>query len=230
MANWMLLLMLISPHAAAKKRDRTVVDPPPPIPPVVVAPEAAATNQPGSLWNEVRARQLMGMDGNARQVGDLITVEIFEAMDTSLDAQTSANRKSSVEGEIGAAFGAVQKLLGDNEDIDALALATALSTGFEGSGRTRRGSAVQATLTCEVIEVLPNGNLRIWGFETLRLNREKQYLTLEGIIRPRDVQMDNTVQSDLIARPILEVTGTGVVADKQGPGWLARLLDAIWPF
>jgi flagellar L-ring protein precursor FlgH len=230
MATWMFLLTLIAPDAEARKRDPAAADPPPPIPPVVYQPDLAATNQPGSLWNEVRARQLMGMDGNARQVGDLITVEIFETMDTSLDAQTSTNRRSSVDGEISAAFGAVQKLLGDNDDIDALALATALSTGFEGSGRTRRGSAVQATLTCEVIEVLPNGNLRIWGFETLRLNREKQYLVLEGIIRPRDVQMDNTIQSDLIARPILEVTGSGVVADKQGPGWLARLLDAIWPF
>ena len=197
---------------------------------MVFVPDSAATSEPGSLWNEVHARQLMGMDGNARQVGDLITVEIFEAIDTNLDARTSTRRQSSVNGEITAAFGAVQKLLGDNEDIDALALATALTTGFEGSGDTRRGSAVQATLTCEVIEVLPNGNLRIWGFETLRLNREKQYLTLEGIIRPRDVQMDNTVRSDLIARPVLQVTGSGVVADKQGPGWLARLLDAIWPF
>jgi len=226
--NLILLSLLLIPGASAKKRDKPT--PPPPVPPIVENTELAGTAEPGSLWNEVRARQLMGMDGNARQVGDLITVEILESIDTSVDAATKTSRRSSVQGEVTAMFGAVKKLTKNNDDIDQLALATALVTEFAGSGETSRGSAVEATLTCEVIEVLPNGNLRIWGYETLILNRETQYLTLEGVIRPRDVQMDNTVRSDLIARPVLQVSGTGVVADKQGPGWLARLLDAIWPF
>jgi len=226
--NLILLTLLLVPGASAKKRDKPV--PPPPVPPTVENIQPAGTSEPGSLWNEVRARQLMGMDGNARQVGDLITVEILESIDTSVDASTRTSRRSSVQGEITAMFGAVKKLTKNNDDIDQLALATALVTEFSGSGETNRGSAVEAVLTCEVIEVLPNGNLRIWGYETLILNRETQYLTLEGVIRPRDVQMDNTVRSDLIARPVLQVSGSGVVADKQGPGWLARLLDALWPF
>ena len=50
--------------------------PPPPVPPIVVTPPDPPPSEPGSLWNEVSARQLMGMDGNARQVGDLITFDL----------------------------------------------------------------------------------------------------------------------------------------------------------
>lgn len=203
--------------------------PPPPVPPVVVQPPAPPPSEPGSLWNEVNARQLMGMDGNARQVGDLITVEIEESLDTQVGASTSTSRRSSVEGGIDSFAGVLENLT-EADDPVKLQVAASLVSEFSGDGQTKRGSAMEATLTCEVIEILPNGNLRIWGYETLRLNRETQYLTLEGIIRPRDIQMDNTVRSELVARPVIQVTGSGVVADKQGPGWFMRLLDALWPF
>lgn len=222
-----VLMMALTLPAQAKKRRP---EPPPPEPPIVAPADPGVQAGPGSLWDEVNARQLMGMDGNARQVGDLITVSIAESIDTQVGAATNTRRQSAVQGDLSAMFGAVKKLTKNDEDLSELQIAAALMTEFSGSGETSRGSAVEATLTCEVIEVLSNGNLRIWGYETLRLNRETQYLTLEGIIRPRDVQMDNTVRSDLIARPVLQVTGSGVVADKQGPGWFMRLLDALWPF
>ena len=50
----------------------------PPVPPVPVAPAAVLNMAPGSLWTEVGARTLVGMNGNARRVGDLITIFIDE--------------------------------------------------------------------------------------------------------------------------------------------------------
>lgn len=218
-----MLLMLATADA------RRGPAPPPPVPPIVVQRPEAPPSGPGSLWNEVNARQLMGMDGNARQVGDLITVRIEEALDTSVGASTNTSRRSSVEGGVESLAGLLEQLAAGDDPVK-LQVAARLASEFSGNGQTKRGSTMDAVLTCEVIEILPNGNLRIWGYETLRLNRETQYLTLEGTIRPRDIQMDNTVRSELVARPVIQVTGSGVVADRQGPGWFARLLDAIWPF
>jgi flagellar L-ring protein precursor FlgH len=220
--TWVLLLLGI---AEARRGPA----PPPPVPPIVVQPPTPPPSGPGSLWNEVNARQLMGMDGNARQVGDLITVRINESLDTTVGATTNTRRRSSIQGDVTALAGLLEGLT-EEGDAGQLAIAASLVNEFSGQGETSRGSAMEAILTCEVIEILPTGNLRIWGYETLRLNRETQYLTLEGTIRPRDIQMDNTVRSELVARPVIQVTGSGVVADKQGPGWFARLLDAIWPF
>ncbi len=203
--------------------------PPPPVPPIVVQTPDPPPSGPGSLWNEVSARRLMGMDGNARQVGDLITVRIEESLDTQVGASTRTRRRNRLEGGVDDLLGMLDRL-GQGDEAATMKIAASLVSEFSGQGETSRGSAMEATLTCEVIEILPNGNLRIWGYETLRLNREIQYLTLEGIVRPRDIQMDNTVRSELVARPIIQVTGSGVVADRQGPGWLARLLDVLWPF
>jgi len=49
-------------------------------------------------------------------------------------------------------------------------------------------------------------------------------------VRPRDILLDNTVLSDLIAEARIEFTGAGVLADKQGPGWGTRAADTLWPF
>jgi flagellar L-ring protein precursor FlgH len=100
----------------------------------------------------------------------------------------------------------------------------------DGRAETSRTGTLLANVTCQVIEVLPNGNLRIHGTKQVRVNRETQYLLIDGVVRPRDILLDNTVLSDLIAEARIEFTGAGVLADKQGPGWGTRAADTLWPF
>jgi len=182
--------------------------------------------QPGSLWSEMRARQLMGLDGSARQPGDLITVLLYERTDTSLDADTRLARNSSSSANIDTALG-LENL---TRPSTRLSLSGGAGSNYEGQGQTTRGAAVSGVLTCEVIEVMATGNLRIWGWKEVRVNRETQYLVLEGVVRPRDIHMDNTVGSELLAQAHIEITGSGVVSEKQGPGWGARLVGVLWPF
>lgn len=220
MSAWMLLLSLaIAADPATGPPERPVVEQATPPPP-----------EPGSLWNEVSARQLVGLDGNARQVGDLITVHIVEQSQTELDASTNLSKASNSSGAIGGLLGLDKRALKALKYMDQLGFDGQSAAEFAGSGDTTRGSEVQAVITCEVIDVLPNGNLRIWGTKEFKVNRETQYITLDGVLRPRDIQMDNTIRSELLAYPNVQITGSGVIADKQGPGWLARVLDFIWPF
>lgn len=221
-------VLLLSSLALAKKPEPP---PPPPERPVVAAPIVVSPPEPGSLWSEVQARRIVGLDAGARQVGDLVTVLILEQTTTSLDASTDTGRDSSVSAGIDALFGAEKTILDAHPDMGGkIALGAAASSGYTGTGGTTRGSALETMLTCEVIEVLPNGNLRIWGYKQVKVNRETQYVVLDGVVRPRDIRMDNTVVSDRLSQAKFEVTGSGVVADKQGPGVLARALDAVWPF
>ncbi len=221
---WIVLL-------AAVTFARKPTEPPPPVRPVVAASAAALPTAPGSLWNEVAARRLMGLDAGARQVGDLVTVLISEQTSTSVDATTSLARQSSSGAAIDALLGAEQRITGAHPDMGgAIAIGGSSQSAFEGAGGTTRGSSIQTWLTCSVIEVLPNGNLHLWGYKKVRVNRETQYVVLSGVVRPRDILMDNTVLSDRLAEAEFEVTGSGVVADKQGPGLLSRVLDHLWPF
>lgn len=217
---------------AADARPRRKGPPPPPQPPMVTAqPVAAAEPVPGSLWNEVEARRLLGLDFNARQAGDLVTVLIDERTATRLNAETAASKDSRMQASIDALFGAENAIAKAVPGSGGrLAMGISGGTSFQGAGTTGRGSSVAATLTCRVIEVLPAGNLRVWGYKQVRVNREIQYVTLQGIIRQRDIQMDNTILADRIAEARIEVTGQGVLSDKQGPGILHRVFDWVWPF
>lgn len=203
----------------------------PAMPPVTPVSEPLPPPIPGSLWSESEARALIGMDGNARRVGDLITVEISDNTTTSLDAGTKTEKTADSKFGIGAILGLETSILNNNADMGGkIELSGSNETSNDGSGSTSRTGTIAATLTCQVVEVMRNGNLRIRGTKQILVNREAQYLTLEGIVRPRDILVDNTIASDLIAEARIEFTGQGVIADKQGVGWATRLGDAVWPF
>ncbi len=202
-----------------------------PQPPIVVETSREIAPPPGSLWNETSALQLLGLEGNARQVGDLITVNILEETATKVGSETRTDRASGTNLGVGALLGLETSILKANPNMgESISIDLTSERKFSGSGSTARGSEVSATITCEVIQVLRNGNLKIWGWKEVRVNRETQYVVLQGIVRPRDIQMDNTVTSDLIAQAQIEITGRGVVADREGPGIGTRILDKVWPF
>jgi len=204
-----------------------------PKPPVVTSiQQPIAPPLPGSLWSEVGARSLVGMNGNARRVGDLITIYIDEKTMTSLSAETGTKRSSGMQGKLGSFFGIGKQITKNNQGNlgGGLGYETESKHGFDGQGTTSRAGTLQGRLTCRVLEVKTNGNLKVWGYKQVRSNRETQYLVVEGVARPLDIQADNTIQSSLLAEAKIEFNGAGVVGDKQGPGVIHRAVDHAWPF
>lgn len=187
--------------------------------------------QEGSLWN---ARQPNGIvaDQRALNVGDLVTVSITEAAKASEIANTQTNKDSGVQASIGSLFGLSypMNLFSDNTAQTQTVVDAAVGLTSQGQGKTERQSAFTAHLTCRVMQVLPNNNLLIQGRRHLRINNETEVVTLTGIIRPQDVDRDNIVPSHKVAEPRVEISGVGVVSDKQRVGWLQRLFYHVWPF
>ena len=85
-------------------------------------------------------------------------------------------------------------------------------------------------MTARVVEVLPSGNLRIVGSREVTVNHERQFITLYGIIRPRDVSANNVIESSYIADARIVYSGSGIVNDRQRPGWMSNIVNNIWPF
>ena len=227
MKSLLIGLILLAPTLAEARKKP--VEPTPPESPEIVYDNALSTRNTGSLWSEVQARQLMGMD--SRQPGDLVTVMISENSKTLLDAGTTTARDSAIEASILTLAGAEKTLQAAHPNLtDGISIGAGMSGSFSGSGQTTRDADIQAVLTCKIIEVLANGNLSLWGYKEVKVNRETQYVVIKGIARPRDIRMDNTVPSELLAEASIQVTGSGVIADRQGPGWATRVLDFLWPF
>jgi len=166
----------------------------------------------------------------ARRVGDMVTVLVIQSTAADSKAGTSLKKKNEAKAGIAALFGletAVAKIPGGGPTLDLDA--TAENT-FDGSGGTNRSGTLSGTITARVLQVLPNGHLVIAGRQAVKINNEVEVLGLRGIIDPRSILADNTVLSTSIADARIEYGGTGVVAGKQRPGWLSRILDIVSPF
>ncbi len=195
--------------------------------PVVIATPRPTT--PGSLWTDQQGG--LFYDIKARNVGDIVTVAIFEAASASKEAKTSTGRSSSASADLSKLFGLEKNIGTINSAIDPTALLSAeYENDFEGSGKTSRKEDLVATLTSQVVEVLPNGNLRIEGSKQVTVNNERQIIKLAGVVRQPDVSARNVVDSKNILDARITYTGKGVISDKQKQGWMVRILDNIWPF
>lgn len=177
-------------------------------------------NQPGNLYSDVKARS----------VGDIVTINVVESSKASKNAETKTERGSGIQANWTGLFELITKgwklhklPVGANHQIDFV-------NQFDGKGGTTRSSSMTAHITARVIDVLPNGNLVIRGTRLIQVNRENQYILVQGIIRPEDISSTNVILSTYIADAVIELNGYGAIADKQGPGLVARLLDWVWPF
>jgi len=197
-----------------------------PVGPVAQAPPPPQT--PGSLWTE--GHKAMFQDVKGQTVGDIITVVIVENASASKEAQTETDRSSTMSAGISNLLGLERSIGRATGGSPGSLIDADTSNKFAGSGKTTRKENLVATLTTQVVEVLPNGNLRIEGNKTVTVNSETQIVTLSGIVRPSDVSPRNVVDSKNILNARIAYYGEGVVSDKQHQGWLVQALDQVWPF
>lgn len=180
---------------------------------------------PGSLWRSATPVARLFQDTKARNVGDILTITIVESASARKNATTETSRETSNTAGISSLLGFERLLRRQSGLVGATG-----NSSFEGEGTTTRSESLTATVSARVTRVLDNGNLMIEGRREIRVNNENQVIVLTGIVRPEDIQRNNTVLSNFIADARIVYTGSGVVSDRQRPGWLARILDFVWPF
>jgi len=191
----------------------------------VIGPEQKALRrtQEGSLWSPQFPLNYCA-DVKARNVGDIITINIVESAKASKNATTKTSRDSGLQASWAGVF---EKLAGTWVGADQ---SVSFGTSHDGKGETTRSSFLNAYITAQVVEVMPNNNLLIRGSRQVQVNNENQFIYVEGLIRPEDISSTNIVLSTYIADAKIELSGQGVVSDRQRVGWLTRILDYVWPF
>ena len=195
-------------------------------------PESLALETPdGSLWVETGTTSALFADRRACKPGDVITVEVIEEAKAKKTASTTTKRSSSTDASVNALLGIVKSVTDHNPDMgSSFGIGAATDNSYAGQGETLREGSLTTTFTVRVMQVLPNGHLVIAGSRSVKVNNEVQILALRGLVDPRDISVDNSVESTKIAEAQIEFFGQGVVGDKQHPGWLQRGLDWVWPF
>ena len=183
----------------------------------------------GTIFRGVNSSSSILSDHRARAIGDIITVVISETTNASEKAGTTNKRTSNTLAGITNFFGLESNTYPSSLTPDKLINANT-QNNFEGSGETTRTGSLTATITARVVDVLPNGNLAIEGKREVVINDEKREILVQGIVRPRDLDYNNSVASSMIADAKIIYTGVGIVSEKTKPGWMARIVDAVWPF
>ncbi len=182
----------------------------------------------GSLWpgDNVRKGKLFE-DRKAHYLGDIVTIVINEDISAVGEANTDINGKN----EDSYSFPYIGGKNASKWSRDwSTFIKNSRSNKFSGKGKTSRSNKMKAIISARIIDILPNGNLRIAGRKYLTINGEKQYIYITGIVRPDDIRFDNTVDSKYIADVQIEYSGKGVLAAKQKTGWGTKILNLLWPF
>lgn len=192
--------------------------------------DTTGTASDGSLWPG--EQHSLYADLKARTTGDIVTITISEKASASKEASTNSNRDSSLTAGIPNLMGIENSdMIAQNPNINLTTMLEAnFANSFKGAGKTIRKEDLVASLTTQVIQVYPNGNLKIRGGKEVRVNDETQVIYLTGIVRPVDIMANNTIDSKHVLNARISYTGKGAVSDKQNPGWGTRIIDNIWPF
>ena len=200
---------------------------------IVVVVKESPRDKKGSLWQEGGPLGELFINPKARNVGDIVTIRIVESSSASNKATTNTSRDSSLTAGLENFFNAEKRFPSDQPFINpfsSTAVKGGLKSSFAGAGTTQRSGDLTAYITARVKEVLPNGNLFIVGTREVTVNNEVQLISLSGVIRQRDISSENVILSTYIADARIAYSGTGIVNDRQRPGWMSRILDAVWPF
>jgi flagellar L-ring protein FlgH len=82
-----------------------------------------------------------------------------------------------------------------------------------------------------VAQRLSNGNLLVRGQKWIAINQGKEYVRIQGIVRPIDIDPDNSISSLKVADARISYGANGALADANKPGLLARFFNMPWmPF
>ncbi|MEH0167820.1 flagellar basal body L-ring protein FlgH [Roseateles microcysteis] len=181
--------------------------------PVAPAVVQARPRARGSLYSDA-GFQALTADRRKFQVGEVLTVMVYEDSSATSSADTDTSRDSNAS--VGLTLPRWSKSAGIVSNND-----------FNGTGRTHRAGRVLAQITVLVREVLPNGDLRVDGEQLLEINGEKQTIRAAGRVRPRDVNEQNVVLSSRMAETKLSFVGDGVLGEQQRPAWWQRLLHLL---
>jgi len=155
-----------------------------------------------------RSTSLYSTTKGEYKIGDIITILIVESIKATNTTDTSTDKETELE----MGFQGFEDLFGMEHVFSQPLVANPQfridgSNEFDGGGSSRRSSAITGTISGEITEILPNGNLQIEASQSLVINGEKNSVIIVGTIRPEDISAQNSVLSTQIAAAEIKYAG-----------------------
>lgn len=194
--------------------------------PVSVPPAAAN----GAIYQVGSARPLFE-DRRARFVGDTLTIVLNEKNSASL----ASNKKESHTGSNDASvnpniFKTPAALLAGTTAASTRLLQSSAASNYENKDQNSNDGTLTGTVTVTVIEVLPNGNLRVSGEKQVAVKNGTDFIRLSGVVNPAYISGNNTVNSTQVADARIEYKSNESIDTALMTSILARFFLSVLPF
>ena len=180
----------------------------------------ATTPSTGSFWTVQSPYSDMASDYKARNINDVIVIQVVESTTATQDGVVKSARTFSANSSIAALGGAVKTSNGLQNIFSPSSTRT-----LDGQAQTSSNSVLNTSLAGRVVDVLPNGYLVVEAVRDIEMNNQHQRVIIHGVVRPGDLGPDNTVLSTAVSNLEVELQGKGVISDGVAPP--NRLVRAI---
>ena len=189
--------------------------------PLTARPEprpAAAADGNGAIFQAGVNERPLFEDRRARNVGDVLTINIVET--TSASGKSGHNDSNT--GSLSASATNMKGLTG---------AVTAGDSVKSGSASDSSGSnTFTGSITVTVTEVLPNGNLRVAGEKQVAIKLSEEYVRFSGVVNPATISGTNTVQSTQVADVHVEYKGANTIDTAAVFSMFNRIFYSVLPF
>lgn len=182
--------------------------------------EAKKLNSTPSLWTGGGSNSSLFLDYKNRSIGEIVTINIMESSFSTNSVNTDTTKESSSNSVANSIFGIPLSKYNTNAKS---------SSNFKGGGKRSKRDTVTGTMSARVVEVMPSGNVVLEGHKEILVDNEKQVITLSGIARLRDINLENTINSTDLADTKISYNGKGQLTLASIPGWLLSILGWISP-
>jgi len=178
---------------------------------------------PGTIYNAGTDMRLFE-DRKASRVGDILTVVLAEQTNASKNSQTTTEKATEATLANPTVFGTPLT----NNGLALFDGALSGGSSFDGKGSSSQSNSLDGDITVTVVDRLRNGNLVISGEKWVTLNQGREFIRLSGIIRPEDIEPNNTLLSTRIANAQITYSSKGVLAAANRMGLIARFFNSVF--
>ena len=157
----------------------------------------------------------------ARRVGDTLTIRLKERTNASKSSTTSTAKSTNIE--LPGPIIAGRPVTHNGTPI--LETSVNNNSEFDGQGQSTQSNRLEGDITVTVAQRLSNGNLLVRGQKWITINQGQEYVRIQGIVRPIDIDPDNSISSLKVADAMIAYGGKGALANANSPGLLARFFN-----
>jgi flagellar L-ring protein precursor FlgH len=187
---------------------------------------AAPTIADGAIYHEGHDISLFE-NAIAHRVGDMVTIRLQESTSASKSAVTTTKKTTSATLPGPTVAGRPVTVHG----TEILSGGISNDSKFDGEGTSAQSNTLTGNITVTVARRLSNGNLVVRGEKWLALNQGKEFVRIQGIVRPIDIEPDNSLPSYKVADARISYGGKGAINDANAPGLLSRFFNSpLMPF